>query len=96
MLLLCRICVVMTVTYCLILGECWAARRKIDRIQVFTSHMMNRNKCVKEWYQTCGVHSKRCVGKDHGFAVYELDPYVSVHCPYVSVHCPLGQRNLTL
>eukprot|EP00112_Aurelia_sp_Birch-Aquarium-sp1_P000133 Seg1010.8 transcript_id=Seg1010.8/GoldUCD/mRNA.D3Y31 product="hypothetical protein" protein_id=Seg1010.8/GoldUCD/D3Y31 len=55
-------------------GECWADQRMTDTIQYYSSSMRNNAKCVREGYQSCSVDSKQCVGKDHGFAVYQFDP----------------------
>ncbi len=55
-----------------LLAECWGSSTITDASAAFSGSKRNPSMCVKEGYKPCENRDTRCIGKNHGVAVYQL------------------------
>ena len=58
--------------YCTFLGECWSTPGVESALELYTKEVSDLSKCVTDGYQQCQTGGTRCIGIEHGIAVYQI------------------------
>jgi len=53
-------------------GECYSDAGVLDALALFTDNLKSSSKCVTNGYVDCTPGDTRCIGKDHGIAVFQI------------------------